>query len=140
MNGNKNSFKTIDEYITQFPLDVQKTLRTLRNVIKEAAPDAIEKISYQMPAFVLYGNLVYFAAHKSHIGLYPAPSGVEAFKDELSGYLAGKGSIQFPLDKPLPYELIARIVKARVAENMRKAKQKSSKKTAYGRHPGENNA
>ena len=143
METDKTAYTTIDEYIAQASPEVRETLRTLRKVIREAAPDAEEKISYQMPAFVLHGNLVYFAAHKNHIGLYPAPSGVEAFKGELNGYLAGKGSIQFPLDKPMPYDLIARIVKARVEENRIKAaarsdSKKSSKETAYGRHPKEN--
>lgn len=140
---NENNYKTIDEYIAQSPSDVQETLRTLRKVIREAAPDAEEKISYQMPAFALHGNLVYFAAHKNHIGLYPAPSGVEVFKEELTGYLAGKGSIQFPLDQPMPYDLIARIVKARVAENQREAElranaRKSAKKAAYRQKSEEN--
>lgn len=90
-------------------------------MIKESAPDAEEKISYQMPTFALHGNLVHFAAHKNHIGFYPTPSGIEAFKEELSEYKGAKGSVQFPIDKSLPYELLSKIVKFRVAENIRKA-------------------
>ncbi|MCL6605401.1 MAG: DUF1801 domain-containing protein [Paenibacillus sp.] len=124
----KNKFSSIDEYIVQFPLEVQEILQTLRKVIKESAPDAKEKISYQMPTFELHGNLVHFAAFKNHIGFYPAPSGIEAFARELSGYKGAKGSVQFPLDKPMPYELIREIVTFRVAENMKKAEGKSKKK------------
>ncbi|EQB20626.1 hypothetical protein UNSWDHB_2051 [Dehalobacter sp. UNSWDHB] len=101
----------------QFPDETQEILRAIRNVIREAAPDAVEKISYQMPTFVLNGNLVHFAAFKNHIGFYPTPSGIEAFKQELAGYKGAKGSVQFPLNKPIPYELISKIVKYRVAEN-----------------------
>lgn len=113
---------SIDEYISQFPGEVQERLRELRRVIREAAPDAEEKLSYRMPAFVLHGNLVYFAAFKNHIGFYPTSSGIEAFKAELAGFKGAKGSVQFPLDKPLPYELISRIVRFRVAENIARAK------------------
>ncbi|WP_407309429.1 iron chaperone [Desulfosporosinus sp. SB140] len=123
MDDNKASFNSIDEYILKFSPDIQEKLQMLRDVIKEAAPEASEKISYQMPAFVLHGNLVYFAAFKNHIGFYPTSSGIAAFKNELSEYKGGKGTIQFPLDKPLPYELISRIVKYRVTENMRRAKR-----------------
>jgi len=112
--------KTIDEYISKFPADVQKILTKLRSVIKESAPAAVERISYQMPTFYLNGNLVHFAAYKNHIGFYPTPSGIEAFKNELSMYKWAKGSVQFPLDKPMPYELISKIVKFRVAENLKK--------------------
>jgi len=124
MEGSKITAESIDEYISQFSAEVQEILRTLRRVIKEAAPEAEEKISYQMPAFFLYGNLVYFAACKNHIGFYPTPSGINAFKNELSEYKGAKGSVQFPLKKPLPYELISEIVKFRVAENTEKAKGK----------------
>ncbi|KGE19373.1 iron chaperone [Paenibacillus wynnii] len=117
---NKITFNSIDEYIAQFSVEVQEILNTLRGVIQETAPDAKEKISYQMPTFDLHGNLVHFAAYKNHIGFYPAPSGITAFKEELSGYKGAKGSVQFPLDKPLPYELIREIVKFRVAENRNK--------------------
>lgn len=128
MKENKTSCKSIDEYILEFPIEIQEILKKLRKVIKESAPDAEEKISYQMPTFVLHGNLVHFAAFKNHIGFYPAPSGIDAFKDELSEYKGGKGSIQFPLEKPLPYDLIREIVKFRVAENIEKAEQKLKKK------------
>ena len=109
---------TIDEYINQFPVDVQDILNELRRVINENAPGAKEKISYQMPTFYLNGNLVHFAAYKNHIGFYPAPSGIEAFKDELTGYKWAKGSVQFPIDKPIPYDLVKRIVEFRVKENI----------------------
>jgi uncharacterized protein YdhG (YjbR/CyaY superfamily) len=124
MKGRKNISGSIDEYILQFSPEIQEKLSMLRKVIKEAAPDADEKISYQMPTFVLHGNLVYFAAFKKHIGFYPTPSGIGAFKEELAEYKGAKGSVQFPLDKPLPYELIKRIVEYRVAENMKKSESK----------------
>ncbi|MEN6313483.1 MAG: DUF1801 domain-containing protein [Clostridiaceae bacterium] len=120
MESVKKGFTSIDEYIKDFPPETQKKLEQIRTIIKEAAPDAKEKISYQMPAFTLNGNLVYFAAFKNHIGFYPTPSGIEAFKDELKAYKNAKGSVQFPLDKPLPVELISRIVKYRVEENLKK--------------------
>ena len=121
MEGKKDQPTTIDEYIVQFPEDVQHILAKIRAVIQESAPEAAERISYQMPAFYLKGNLVYFGAHKHHIGFYPTGSGIEAFKEELSAYKGAKGSVQFPLDKPIPYELIGKIVKFRVAENLRKS-------------------
>lgn len=111
MEENKIIFNTIDEYIMQFPIEVQEKLKTLRKVIKEAAPEAEEKISYKMPTFTLHGNLVHFAGYKNHIGFYPAPSGIEAFKEELSKYKGAKGSVQFPIKESLPYELIIKIVK-----------------------------
>lgn len=114
-------YSTIDEYINLFPPEIQEILKTLRNVIKEAAPDSTEKISYQMPTFTLKGkNLIHFAAYKNHIGLYPTPNGIDSFKTELSVYKGGKGSVQFPIDKPLPYDLIIRIVKFRVGETLKK--------------------
>lgn len=116
----------IDSYIAQFPPDVQKLLQDVRSVIRKAAPGATEAISYQMPTFKLNGNLVHFAAFKKHIGLYPAPSGIAAFAPELSRYIHAKGSVQFPLDEPLPLDVIERIVAFRVAENSRK-KSKSGK-------------
>ncbi len=128
MEGTKITFNTIDEYILQFPPEVQETLNTLRKVIKEAATDAEEKISYQMPTFALHGNLVHFAAYKNHIGFYPTSSGIAAFKQELSEYKGAKGSVQFPIDKPLPFELISRIVNYRVAENKKRAQDKLKKK------------
>ncbi|WP_341281191.1 DUF1801 domain-containing protein [Paenibacillus sp. FSL H8-0537] len=128
MDSNQTTFETIDEYIAGHPQEIQALLQEMRKVIKEAAPEATEKISYQMPTFALHGNLVHFAAYKNHIGFYPAPRGIEAFKEELSVYKGAKGSVQFPLDKPLPYELIGRIVAFRVAENIKKAQEKRSKK------------
>jgi len=114
----KKQFKTIDEYIEAFPENIQKILEKMRNTIRKAAPEAVEAISYQMPTFELNDkNLVFFAAFKNHMGFYPIPSGIEAFKEELSPYKQGKGSIQFPLDKPIPYELVEKIVKYRVKEN-----------------------
>ncbi|MGJ7919711.1 iron chaperone [Neobacillus sp. LXY-4] len=128
MEGNKKSVDSIDEYISQFSPEVQEKLKKLRTVISDSAPEAVEKISYQMPTFALHGNLVHFAAHSNHIGFYPAPSGIEAFKDELSEYKGAKGSVQFPFEKPLPFELISKIVKYRVEENKNKAEQKLKKK------------
>ena len=128
MEENKVTSKSIDEYIFRFSLDVQGILEMLRKVIKESAPDAEEKISYQMPTFVLHGNLVHFAAYKNHIGFYPTPSGINAFKDELSEFKGAKGSVQFPIEKPIPYELISKIVKFRVAENIKKSEDKLKNK------------
>ncbi len=125
MESDKSSFNSIDEYIATFPEDIQKILQELRATIKACAPEAQEKISYQMPTFALHGNLVHFAAWKKHIGFYPTPSGTQAFKEELSIYESAKGSIQFPIDKPLPLELISRMVKFRVAENLQKAAKKA---------------
>ena len=128
MENDKHGFTSIDEYIATFPEDVQKILQELRAVIKAAAPDAQETISYQIPTFTLNGNLVHFGAWKKHIGFYPTSSGTQAFEQELSVYESAKGSIKFPIDKPLPLELIGRIVKFRVAENLKKADAKSSKR------------
>lgn len=128
MEGNKNTPESIDEYIANFPFELQEKLKMLREVIREAAPEAKEKISYQMPTFVFHGNLVHFAVFKNHIGFYPAPSGIDAFRQELSEYKGSKGAIQFPLDKPLPYPLISEIVKYRVNENIKKAEGKSKNK------------
>lgn len=116
--------KTIDEYIAGFPKDIQSKLQALRATIRQAAPEAEEAISYQIPTFKLAGkNLVHFAAFKNHIGFYPVPSGIEAFKKELSVYKTSKGAVQFPLDQPLPLKLIARMVKFRVKENLAKARK-----------------
>ncbi len=122
MTAEKSTFHTIDEYIKTFPADVQTILRELQRVIKEAAPQAEEKISYQMPTFAFQGNLVHYAAYEHHIGFYPAPSGITAFADELAGYKSGKGSIQFPIVEPLPLKLISKIVRFRLAENLNKVK------------------
>ena len=124
MNTDQAAPQNIDEYIAGFPEDVQAILEKIRSTIKDVAPEADEAIKYRMPTFVLNGNLVHFAAFKNHIGFYPVPTGIEAFKEDLSGYKQGKGSVQFPLDQPIPYELIGRIVKFRVEENLRKAKRK----------------
>jgi uncharacterized protein YdhG (YjbR/CyaY superfamily) len=122
-----STIQTIDEYIAGFPEDIREILEKVRETIRQAAPDATEKISYQMPTFYLNGNLVHFAAFKKHIGLYPAPSGVEAFQEELAPYVKAKGSIQFPLDKPIPYNLIGKIAAFRVKENADKAAVKKKK-------------
>lgn len=116
MNANGKPPETIDDYIAGFPAGVQRTLQQLRGVIRKAAPDAVEALKYRIPTFVLNGNLVHFAAFKSHIGFYPTPSGIERFKDELSAYPVAKGSVQFPLDQPIPLALIRRIVAFRVKE------------------------
>jgi uncharacterized protein YdhG (YjbR/CyaY superfamily) len=109
---------TVDQYIEAFPAETQAVLRELRALIRSVAPDATETISYAIPTFDLNGrHLVHFAGFERHIGLYPIPSGVEAFKDELKPYKQGKGSVQFPLGQPLPTDLIRRIVEFRVAEN-----------------------
>ncbi len=130
MERNGADFGPIDDYIGSFPPGVQKKLRQMRETIRAAAPDAEEKISYRMPAFALKGILVYFAAFRNHIGFYPTSSGIRKFRRELSVYKWGKGSVQFPLDTPLPLGLVHRIVKYRVAENERKAREKiAGKKT-----------
>lgn len=116
--------ETIDEYIAAFPANVQKKLKEIRSAIRTSAPEAEEKISYAIPTYTLNGNLVHFAAFKNHIGFYPAPNGIEAFKKELAKYEGGKGSVQFPLDKPLPIALIKKIVKHRVRQNRKSAKDK----------------
>jgi len=119
---------TIDEYIAAFPADVQDILQKVRETIKTAAPQATEAISYGMPTFKLEGNLVHFGAFKTHLGFYPIPSGLEQFKEELAQYKGGKGSVQFPFDQPMPYELITKIVEFRVTENLAKAAAKKKKK------------
>ena len=122
----RNPFvRSIDDYIAAAPDEVKGALEVLRATIKAAAPGAAEKISYQIPAFALDGNLVYFAAFKDHIGFYPTSSGIAAFKSELAAYETSKGTVRFPLDRPLPLKLIARIVKFRAAENAKKAKMKT---------------
>lgn len=122
----ENSFITIDDYINSFPKDIQELLEQIRLTIKNAAPEAIETINYKMPTFQFNGNLVHFSAYKQHIGFYPAPSGIEAFKKDLSQYKWAKGSVQFPLDKPIPLDLIAEIVKFRVMENSKKNNRKQT--------------
>jgi uncharacterized protein YdhG (YjbR/CyaY superfamily) len=129
MRTNQTKPRNIDEYIAGFPDDVQKILEKVRTTIKKAAPEAEETISYQIPTFTLKGRyLIYFAAYKKHIGLYPAPRGSEKFKKELSAYEGGKGTVRFPLDKSIPVGLVSRIVKFRVKENLERAKAKAKKK------------
>lgn len=127
MKENSTPIDTIDAYIAQFPSEIQVILQKIRLIVREAAPEAKEKISYQMPTFELHGNLVHFAAFKNHIGFYPTPSGVEEFQAELAPYVSAKGSIQFPLNQPMPYELMERIVQFRVAESLEKAKEKKAR-------------
>jgi len=116
--------RSVDEYVNNFPPDVRALLEKVRSTIKEKAPGAVESIAYSMPAYKLYGKpLVYFAGYDKHIGLYATPSGHSEFSSELSGYKQGKGSVQFPLDKPIPYDLIARIVEFRAKENKSKTKK-----------------
>ena len=124
MKTAEGSPKNIDEYIAGFPRDVQEILKQIRTTITKVAPDAEEAIKYQIPTFVLNGNLVHFAAFKNHIGFYPTPSGIEEFKDELSPYESAKGSVQFPIDKPMPLSLIEKIVKFRVKEARAKSTAK----------------
>ncbi|MBK6731999.1 MAG: DUF1801 domain-containing protein [Bacteroidetes bacterium] len=121
------TFSNISEYISQFPVTTQEKLQEIYTVIKQSAPKATEKISYGMPTFYLQSNLVHFAAYKNHIGFYPAPSGLDAFKEEIEKYKHSKGAVQFPLDKPLPKKLIERIVKYRMQENLAKAALKQKK-------------
>lgn len=128
MKSNRAAPTTIDEYIAGYPPDVQAILQQIRQTIREAAPDAEEAISYQLPTFRLHGNLVHFGAFKSHIGFYPTPTGIEKFQKELSVYQGAKGSVRFPLDQPIPYALIKRIVKFRVQENRAQAAARSKKR------------
>ena len=122
MNQSK-TYTSIAEYLEDWPTEIAEILTKIRHVVSEAAPDAIEGISYNMPGFKLHKKpLVYFAAFKNHIGFYPAPSGIEAFEEALKPYKYSKGAIQFPFDKPIPYDLIRRIVKHRVEENLSKKK------------------
>ena len=124
----RTAAKDIDEYIAGFPDDVQKILKKIRSTIRKAAPGAKETISYAIPTFTLNGRyLIYFAAFKKHVSIYPAPRGSEEFKKELTAYEGGKGTVQFPLDKPIPFDLITRIVKFKVKESLEKA-QASKKK------------
>lgn len=128
MTTNKKIPKDVDEYIASFPKDIQEILEKLRTTIRKAAPDAAEIISYQIPTFTLKGNLVHFAAYKKHIGFYPTPRGIEVFKKELSAYEGAKGSVRFPLAKPIPFDLISKIVRFRVKENLERDEAKVKKK------------
>ncbi len=124
----KSGLQSIDEYIAAFPEEIRARLEEVRAAIRDAAPEAAERISYQMPTFALHGNLVHFAAHRNHLGFYPTPSGIEAFRDELSGYETSKGAVQFPLSEPIPLDLISRIVRFRVNENVSRAAKSGKKK------------
>jgi uncharacterized protein YdhG (YjbR/CyaY superfamily) len=128
MTANKTGLKDIDGYIAGFPKEIQEILEKIRTTIRKAAPDAEETISYQIPTFTLKGNLVHFAAFKKHIGFYPTSTGIEKFKNELSAYEGAKGSVRFPLDKPIPFDLISDIVTFRVKENLERAQAKGKKK------------
>ena len=128
MRAKQTAPRDIDEYIAGFPNDVQVILEKIRITIRKAAPEAEEAIKYQMPTFTLNGNLVHFAAFKKHIGFYPAPRGIETFKDELSVYEGEKSTVRFPLDKPIPFALISKIVKFRVKKNLERPKAKRKKR------------
>ncbi len=124
MPADPSAPRNIDEYIAGYPKDVQKTLREVRKTIRKAAPAAEETIKYKMPTYTLNGNLIYFAAFKNHIALYPAPKGSAKFNKELAAYRGAKSSVRFPLDKPIPHDLVSQIVKLRVKTNLEKAKAK----------------
>ncbi|MBK9927444.1 MAG: DUF1801 domain-containing protein [Anaerolineales bacterium] len=126
--ANKKPSKTIDEYIADFPKEVQDILNRIRTTVRNEAPDAEETITYGIPTFTLKVNLVHFAGFESHIGFYPTPSGIKKFKKEISAYKWAKGSVQFPLNQPIPYELIRKITKFRVKENLERAKAKEKGK------------
>lgn len=128
MKSSLTSYHNIDEYIALFPEDVQKKLEEIRSTIRAAVPDATEKISYQVPTFFLHGNLVHFAAFTHHISFFPASSGVQAFAQELAAYETSKGTIKFPIDTPIPLDLIRKITEYRAAENLAKAKSKTTRK------------
>ncbi|MDR2658854.1 MAG: DUF1801 domain-containing protein [Spirochaetaceae bacterium] len=119
--------KTIDEYIGTFDPTIQETLNEIRNFIKTEVPEASEKISYGMPTFYLNGNLVHFAAFKDHYGFFPSPSGIDAFKNELAPYRTGKGKLRFPIDKPVPWDIVQKVIHFRVMENLNKVENKKQK-------------
>jgi uncharacterized protein YdhG (YjbR/CyaY superfamily) len=133
----RSAAQSIDEYIAEFPPTVRERLQQVREVIRAGAPDAVETISYAMPTFDLNGHLVHFAAFKSHIGLYPTPTGIDQFQEELAPYKGGKGSLRFPLDEPLPSDLIRRIVEFRVLENTARAAAKRVGRKPVRRPSGE---
>lgn len=124
MDKMQKAASSIDDYIGLFPADIQKKLAEMRSIIHAAAPEASEKISYQMPTFYLVKNLVHFAAFKDHIGFFPTPSAVEAFASELKGYRTSKGTMQIPLDQPIPVDLISRMVKFRVEESLKEVQKR----------------
>jgi uncharacterized protein YdhG (YjbR/CyaY superfamily) len=129
MKATSTKFKTVEEYVSAFPAGTKKILQEVRKTIKQAAPQAEELISYNMPAFKLHGMLVYYAAYKGHIGFYPTASGIEVFKKELSAFKNSKGAVQFPIQEPIPFDLISKIVKFRVKENLEKEKAKKTHAT-----------
>lgn len=124
MTTNESAAREVDDFIARYPADVQEILQKIRAIIREAAPEAQEKLNYGIPTFTLNGNLVHYSALKNHIGFYPTPSGIEKFKTQLSKYSGAKGSVQFPLDQPIPYELIRSITEFRVKEQRAKGKKK----------------
>jgi uncharacterized protein YdhG (YjbR/CyaY superfamily) len=128
MMAPRPEYKDIGEYIAAFPKKVQPILRQVRKTIRKAAPEAKETISYRIPAYMLDGRLIYFAAFEKHISIYPAPRGAAEFKKELAAYKGGKGTVQFPMDMPIPFGLITRIVKFRMKENQARAAAKGKKK------------
>jgi uncharacterized protein YdhG (YjbR/CyaY superfamily) len=130
----KQLFENIDQYIAAFPIDTQKLLQQMRQLILKAAPNANECIKYAIPTFEYFGNLVHFAAYKNHVGFYPSPSGLIAFQKEIDTFTNSKGAVQFPLNKPLPKALISKIVKFRVIENENRFKLKRIKKTCKQGH------
>ncbi len=132
MPTSRNTFPDIDAYIASLPEEIQQILQDLRAAIHQAAPGAEEAISYAIPTFRLHGNLVHFAAFKNHIGFYPGPSGIKEFQDELSAYKGARGSVQFPIGQPLPWELITRIVRFRAAENRELAEGKPAARRKTG--------
>ena len=124
MKSEGSGSNEVDDFIAKYPADVREILQKIRGIIREAAPEAQEKLNYGIPTFTLNGNLVHYSALKNHIGFYPTPSGIEKFKKELSKYNGAKGSVQFPLDQPIPYELIRKITEFRVKEQLAKRKKK----------------
>lgn len=129
MKNKKAGFNSIDEYIATFPEEVQNKLEEVRTAIKAAFPDAVERISYQMPAFALNGqNFVHFSAWKTHIGMYPIPAGTEAFQKEIAKYKSEKSTLKFPLDNPLPLKLIVEVARFRVEENAKRTEMRSGKR------------
>ena len=127
MDSSKKIPRTIDEYMADFPAEARAIMQRMRELILQIAPEATEKISYGIPTFVLGKNLVHFAAYEHHIGFYPSSSGIAHFAEELKEYETSKGTVRFPLDKPIPYDLVRRITEFRVAENRARAKAKKSK-------------
>ena len=127
MKPDRTVARNVAEYIAGFPPEVQEILQKIRLTIRKAAPEAEETMKYQMPTFMLKGNLVYFAAYKKHIGLYPVPAGTEKFQKELAVYKDAKSTVRFPLDQPMPIDLISKIVKLRVKENLAKAEAKGKR-------------